>query len=137
MDEHKLQRDETRLYNLGLFDEVQPADENSSDVGKVDITDHLWPRKRSGQVSVGVGYSSTSKLVGRAELAENNFRGLGERVSLQWEVGGINSQSSLELGFFEPYLDKKHTSLDVDVYDKAVYRFNSGQFNSGRQHDGK
>ena len=130
LDEHKLQRDLTRVYNLGLFDEVGPFDENSTDVGKVDI---LVPisEKRSGQVSVGVGYSSTSKLVGRAELAENNFRGLGERVSLQWEVGGINSQSSLEFGFFEPYLDKKHTSLDVDVYDKAVYRFNSGQFQTG------
>jgi outer membrane protein insertion porin family len=130
LDEHKLQRDLTRVYNLGLFDEVGPFDENSTDVGKVDITIPVT-EKRSGQVSVGVGYSSASKLVGRAELAENNFRGLGERVSLQWEVGGTNSQSSLELGFFEPYLDKKHTSLDVDVYDKAVYRFNSGQFSSG------
>ena len=125
LDEKKLQRDLTRVYNLGLFDEVGPFDETSTDVGKVDITVPLT-EKRSGQVSVGVGYSSRSKLVGRAELAENNFRGLGERVSLQWEVGGINSQSSLELGFFEPYLDKKHTSLDVDLYDKAVYRFNSG-----------
>ena len=130
LDEHKLQRDLTRVYNLGLFDEVGPFDLNSTDVGKVDV---LIPvtEKRSGQVSVGIGYSSRSKLVGRAELAQNNFRGLGERVSLQWEVGGINSQSSLELGFFEPYLDKKHTSLDVDVYDKAVYRFNSGQFTGG------
>lgn len=127
LDEHKLQRDLTRVYNLGLFDEVGPFDENSTDVGKVDITIPIT-EKRSGQVSVGIGYSSTSKLVGRAELAENNFRGLGERVSLQWEVGGISSQSSLELGFFEPYLDKKHTSLDVDLFDKAVYRFNSGQF---------
>ena len=127
LDQHKLQRDLTRVYNLGLFDEVGPFDLNATDVGRVDV---LIPvaEKRSGQVSVGVGYSSRSKLVGRAELAQNNFRGLGERVSLQWEVGGINSQSSLELGFFEPYLDKKHTSLDVDVYDKAVYRFNSGQF---------
>ena len=124
LDEKKLQRDLTRVYNLGLFDEVGPFDETSTDVGKVDIVVPLV-EKRSGQVQVGVGYSSRSKLVGRAELAENNFRGLGERVSLQWEVGGINSQSSLELGFFEPYLDKKHTSLDVDLYDKAVYRFNS------------
>ncbi len=132
LDEKKLQRDLTRVYNLGLFDEVGPFDETSTDVGKVDIVVPLT-EKRSGQVSVGVGYSSRSKLVGRAELAENNFRGLGERVSLQWEVGGINSQSSLELGFFEPYLDKKHTSLDVDLYDKAVYRFTNGSIggNSG------
>ena len=130
LDEKKLQRDLTRVYNLGLFDEVGPFDEVSNDVGKVDITIPLT-EKRSGQVSVGIGYSSTSKLVGRAELAENNFRGLGERVSLQWEVGGVNSQSSLEFGFFEPYLDNKHTSLDVDLYDKAVYRFNSGSIVGG------
>ena len=124
LDEKKLQRDLTRVYNLQLFDEVGPFDPSSTDVGKVDITIPIT-EKRSGQVSVGVGYSSTQKLVGQAELAENNFRGLGERVSLQWQVGGVDSQSSLELGFFEPYLDKRHTSLDVDLYDKGVYRFNS------------
>ena len=124
LDEKKLQKDLTRVYNLQLFDEVGPFDPSSTDVGKVDITIPIT-EKRSGQVSVGVGYSSTQKLVGQAELAQNNFRGLGERVSLQWQVGGVDSQSSLEFGFFEPYLDKKHTSLDLDLYDKAIYRFNS------------
>jgi len=114
---------------LGLFDEVGPFDPSSTDVGKVDIIIPVT-EKRSGQVSVGVGYSSTQKLVGQAQLAQNNFRGLGERVSLQWQVGGVNSQSSLELGFFEPYLDKRHTSLDVDLYNKSVYRFNSSGLTS-------
>ena len=130
LDEKKLQKDLTRVYNLGLFDEVGPFEPSSTDVGKVDITIPVT-EKRSGQVSVGVGYSSTQKLVGQAQLAENNFRGLGERVSLQWQVGGVDSQSSLELGFFEPYLDKRHTSLDVDLYDKAVYRFDSGGLTGG------
>lgn len=129
LDEKKLQKDLTRVYNLGLFDEVGPFDPSSTDVGKVDITIPVT-EKRSGQVSVGVGYSSTQKLVGQAQLAQNNFRGLGERVSLQWQVGGVNSQSSLELGFFEPYLDKRHTSLDVDLYNKSVYRFNSSGLTS-------
>ena len=130
LDEHKLQKDLTRVYNLGLFDEVGPFDETSTDVGKVDIVVPVT-EKRSGQVSVGVGYSSRSKLVGQATLAENNFRGLGERVSVMWEVGGISSQSSLDLSFFEPYLDKKHTSLNVDLYNKALYRFASSSFTGG------
>nr|MDQ2687265.1 BamA/TamA family outer membrane protein [Armatimonadota bacterium] len=133
LNEKKLQQDLTRVYNLGLFDQVGPLDEEPTDVGKVAI---IIPvnEKRSGQVSVGVGYSSRSKLVGRAELAENNFRGLGERVSLQWEVGGISSQSSVEVGFFEPYLDKHHTSLSVNAYNKVVYRFSSGNvFGGGTQ----
>ena len=124
LDQRKLNADLTRVYNLGLFDTVGPADIEPTDVGKI-VVNIPVTEKRSGQVSLGVGYSSTSKLVGRAELAENNFRGLGERVSLQYEVGGISSQSSIELGFFEPYLDKRHTSLNVDVYNKVVYRFSN------------
>jgi outer membrane protein insertion porin family len=127
LDERKLQKDLTRIYNTGLFDQVGPFEEIPTDVGKVTISIPVV-EKRSGQVSVGIGYSSLAKLVGRAELAENNFRGMGERVSLQWEVGGVSSASSTELSFFEPYLDKRHTSLSVDVFNKAVYRFSSGTF---------
>ena len=126
-DGQRLQKELTKIYNLGLFDEVGPYDLIPTDVGRVVVSIPVV-EKRSGQVSVGVGYSSRSKLVGRAELAENNFRGLGERASIMWEVGGISSQSSLDLGFYEPYLDKRHTSLDVNIFDRAVYRFSSDTF---------
>ncbi len=130
LDDTKLQKDMTRIYNTGLFDQVGPYQLVPTDVGLVNVVVPVV-EKKSGTVSVGVGYSSYAKLVGRAELAENNFRGLGERVSLMWEVDGISSQSSVELGFYEPYLDKNHTSLDVDLYDKVVYRFNSSTFGGG------
>jgi outer membrane protein insertion porin family len=130
LDENKLQKDMTRVYNTGLFDQVGPYQLEPTDVGLVNVVVPVV-EKRSGTVSVGVGYSSYAKLVGRASLAENNFRGLGERVSLQWEVDGISSQSSIEAGFFEPYIDKNHTSLDVDLYDKVVYRFDSSTFGGG------
>lgn len=133
-DGNRLQKELTKIYNLGLFDEVGPYDLIPTDVGRVIISIPVT-EKRSGQVSVGVGYSSRSKLVGRAELAENNFRGLGERVSVMWEVGGVSSQSSLDLGFYEPYLDKHHTSLDVDLFDRAVYRFSSDTFGGSSGND--
>ena len=130
LDEKRLQRDLTKVYNLGLFDQVGPLDEQAADVGRVTIVIPVQ-EKRSGQVTVGVGYSSRSKLVGRAELAENNFRGMGERVSIQAEVGGISSTSSVELGYYEPYLDRRHTSLNVDLYNKVIYRFSSGSLGGG------
>jgi outer membrane protein insertion porin family len=130
LNEIKLHADMTRIYNTGLFDQVGPFQLAPTDVGLVNVVIPVV-EKRSGTVSVGVGYSSYAKLVGRAELAENNFRGLGERVSLMWEVDGISSQSSVDLGFYEPYLDKEHTSLNVDIYDKVVYRFDSSTFGGG------
>ena len=132
LNEQRLQKDLTRVYNLGLFDQVGPLDEQPTDVGKVVIAIPVV-EKRSGQVSVGVGYSSTSKLVGRAELAQNNFRGMGERVSVNAEVGGISSTSSLRFSFFEPYLDSKHTSLNVSVYNEVIYRFSNNVYSSGTQ----
>lgn len=135
LNQRKLNSDLTKVYNLGLFDTVGPADIEPTDVGKVVINIPVT-EKRSGQVSVGVGYSSTEKLVGRAELAENNFRGLGERISLQFEVGGITSDSSVELGYFEPYLDKRHTSLSVDLYNKVVYRFSNNFYSSSSTQTG-
>lgn len=127
LNEIRLQKDLTAIYNLGLFDQVGPFEETPTDIGKVDITIPVV-EKRSGQVSVGVGYSSTEKLVGRAELAENNFRGMGERVAIMWEVDGLDTGSSVDLSFFEPYIDKHHTSMDVDLFDRAVYRFESDTF---------
>ncbi|MDE2127809.1 MAG: BamA/TamA family outer membrane protein [Armatimonadetes bacterium] len=116
-----LDRDHARLLNLDLFDDVIPAVRNLGP-GRVGVALSVH-EKRTGTVNVGVGYSSRSQLIGFAELAENNFRGLGEAVSLRWDTGGISNKSSVELGFTEPWIDKRHTSLNVQVYDRTVYRF--------------
>ncbi len=126
-NEKTLNKDTTRVYNLGLFDQVGPAEYSSADIGLIDVIIPVT-EKRSAQVTVGVGYSSRSKLVGRASLSDNNLRGLGERISLSWEVGSVNSASSVDLAYSEPYLDKHHTSLDVDLYDHTIYRFASSTF---------
>jgi len=42
---------------------------------------------------------------------------------LRWDTGGLANRNSFEVGFSEPWLDSKHTSLSVSAYDKTVYRF--------------
>lgn len=114
-------RDRVRLYNLDLFEEVVVED-RSLGPGRVGITISL-PEKRTGTVSVGVGYSNRQQLVGHAEVTETNFRGTGETVNLLWETGGAINRNTIELGFTEPWLDRKETSLSVQLYDKAIFRF--------------
>jgi len=126
-NENVFRRDLTKIYNLGLFDNVGPADIGTPDVGKVALTLPVT-EKRTGQVSVGVGYSSTEHLVGRAQLSESNFRGLGETASIMWEVGSVQSESSIDLGFADPWIDRKHDGFSVDLYDKVVYRFDNSFF---------
>ncbi len=115
------QQDRIRLLNLDLFEEVIPGEEIIAP-GEIRLTFSL-PEKRSGSVSVGAGYSSRQQLIGRAEVSDSNFRGRGEAVNLLWETGSVTGKSSIELGFTEPYLDRRHTALSVQVYDKTIYRF--------------
>ncbi len=127
-NETKFRADLTRVLNMGLFDTVGPADRSATPgVGKIALTVPVTER-RSGQVSVGVGYSTTQKLVGEATLSENNFRGRGETVSLQWTVGGVQSQSSVDVAFSDPWIDKYHDGFSIDLYNKAIYRFTNSFF---------
>jgi len=115
--------DRRRLLNLDLFDDVKPS-EYTIGPGRIGLTLNVI-EKRTGTVTAGVGYSSRAQLIGFAEVAETNFRGLGETLSLRGEVGGIAGRPSIELGFNEPYLDHKRTALNVQLYDKVVYRFSN------------
>ena len=130
-NENLFRKDLTRIFNLGLFDSVGPADISTPDVGKIALAVPVTER-RTGQVSVSLGYSSREKLVGIASLAETNFRGMGQTASLSWTVGGVQSQSSVEASFGDPYIDKYHDGFNIDAFNRVVYRFNSAFF-SGAQ----
>jgi outer membrane protein insertion porin family len=122
----QLYSDLQRVYDLNIF-EIESASsyktEPGSDLGKVKITIPV-KEKRTGEITVGMGYSSRQKLVGQAKLAENNFRGRAQKVNLLWEQSGTRG-SSYEVGFYEPWLDKKNTSFGVNLYNKLIYRFAS------------
>jgi len=124
-----LRDDVARLYNLDVLEEIQtPKIDPGKTIGKVDISVPVTERK-TGQLSVGLGYSSRSKLVGRAELAETNFRGRGQGLTFLWETvassNALGGSSSYEVGFHEPWIDKHHTSLSFNVFNKLLYRFSS------------
>jgi outer membrane protein insertion porin family len=116
-----LSADLRRIIDTQFFDDVVPGI-GLPGVGKVDVTLTITER-RTGNVSVGVGYGNRQQLVGRAEIGDNNFGGTGQSVSLLGETGGVANRSSLELGFTQPWIDNRHTSLSVSLFDKTVYRF--------------
>lgn len=123
----QISRDITRVMNLNLFEDVTARPEPGTSLGKVILVITVVERK-TGQVILGFGYSNREKLVGRAELSESNFRGRGQGLNLTFEVGGRGGGTSFELGYFEPWLDKRHTSLSASVYNRLVYRFQSNLF---------
>ncbi len=128
-----LKADILKIYNLDILEDVKQYQiQTGAEMGQVRV---ILPvqEKKTGQVSVGVGYSSRQRLVGQARLSETNFRGRGQGLNLLWEQGTVNAvggPASYEIGFYEPWVDKQHTSLSVSAYNRVVYRFASGVFGS-------
>jgi outer membrane protein insertion porin family len=114
-------KDYTRLFNTDLFEDIQPAILTPRP-GVVDLTMNMT-EKRTGQVGLSIGYSSRGGIIGRAEVGENNFLGLGDQINLMIERSGLTNRTGAEVGFTEPWLDRRHTSLSVSIYDRVVYRF--------------
>lgn len=114
--------DRKRVFDLGLFENVvldlQPGTKEDTLNVVFDITE-----TKTGQVMVGLGYSEQQGLVGRAEVLENNFRGMAEGIHFLWEVGGYTSKRSYEFGYYKPWIDKKNTSFNISIYDKVLYRW--------------
>lgn len=128
-----LKQDYIRIYNLDILEDIKPYQITpGSALGLIKITIPVV-EKKTGQISVGFGYSSQQRLVGQARLSETNFRGKGQGMNLLWEQGtseAVGGSSSYELGFYEPWIDSRHTSLSVSGFNKILYRFSSGVFGS-------
>jgi outer membrane protein insertion porin family len=119
-----LQKDLSRIFGLNILDDIGPVrPEPGSDLGRVKLVIPVQER-RTGTVGVSFGYSTRQRLVGALELSETNFRGRGQGVNFRWEVGGIASRNSFEIGFSDPYLLPNRTGASVSLFDRVVYRFN-------------
>jgi outer membrane protein insertion porin family len=124
LNSNLLQKDLQKVYNLGIFSDVSNARlEDGSDLGRVNLVIPVQ-EQRTGQVGVVFGYSVRQRLTGTLELTETNFRGLGEVLNLSWTVGGIAAANQFDLGFTEPWIDKRHTSASFNVYNRFAFRFN-------------
>lgn len=119
-------RDLIRLYNLEYFESIDPQFETPAP-GMLDIQIRV-KEKPTGRINLGFALDSRRRLVGLLEVYETNFRGLGQTLGINFQSTGGAAGNSVELLFSEPWLDRRHTSLSVSLYNKLVYRFTSNFF---------
>ncbi|MBP5273959.1 MAG: BamA/TamA family outer membrane protein, partial [Abditibacteriota bacterium] len=129
-----MNQDYQTLYNLGFFESIDryEYEESEDQDGVIDITIPVT-EKKTGQLNLGVGYSSRQKLVGQIRVSDTNFRGMGRGVSFLWEQGtrsGYKGGASWEANYTEPWLFGKKITASLSIYNKLVYRFNKGTWSS-------
>ena len=125
-NENLIREDLVRLYATQAFKDVkrdiQPSEGNPD---KYDVTVQV-EEQRTATVSVGGGLDSATGIFGSAGIADNNFRGLNQRVGLNILAGSgviLNDSSIInrmniqaELSFFEPYFLNADNSLMSKVF---------------------
>ena len=125
-NENLLKEDLSRLYATQAFKnvtrEIEPEEDNP-DVYDITIS---VEEQRTASISVGGGLDSVTGVFGSAGIADNNFRGRNQRLSLNALAGtgvilsdaAIKRRMNLqaELSFFEPYFLNADTSLMAKVF---------------------
>jgi outer membrane protein insertion porin family len=119
-----LNDDLTRLMALNIFQ--SPRFENpevGSEVGKVKVT-FTMPEQRTAQAGISLGYTAQQRLFGTLNFDEQNLQGKGRGLNLAWTISGGVAKNSYELGFTEPWFDKRNTSMSASLYNRLNFRFN-------------
>ncbi len=116
-DGEAIGRSRDRVDRLGYFEEV--AIETPAVVGTTDQVDvNVNVKERAtGNLMLGVGFSSSDNLVLGASVAQENIFGSGKSLSV-----GLNTSRSdriLSLAFTDPYYTVDGLSLGWDVYHRT------------------
>ena len=124
-NENLLKEDLVRLYATQAFKDVTREIEPTEEPDKYDITINI-EEQRTASISVGGGIDSVTGLFGSVGIADNNFLGRGERISLNGIAGTgvILNDSSIkrrmniqaELSYFKPYFYNADTSLMSKIF---------------------
>ena len=108
-----------RIYNTGYFEDVNvrllPGQINRNDViMEIDVLE-----QKTGTFTIGAGYSDSDGLVGILGLSETNFRGTGDKVSINWEFGGnTNSNKNYVFSYTRPWVNDHGDSLGFSIFDR-------------------
>jgi len=121
----QVKRGERILQNLGFFSKVTSYPRETIDSSKDDLVYEV-EETRTGQFSIGAGYSSIDELMGFAEMSQGNFdlfnwphfTGDGQKLRLRTQFGRLNE--NYELSFVEPWFLGRKLSLGVDFYDSKL-----------------
>lgn len=121
----RVNRSERRLMNLGFFSSVRAYDESALLPDERDLIFEV-EEKRTGQLMMGVGFSSIDRLVGFAELSQGNFdlkgwpyfTGGGQKLRLRGQFG--SRRKRYELSFTEPWFMDRRLSVGLDLYRSDV-----------------
>lgn len=107
-------KDLQNLFMLGYFEEINPKFSEGEAPDALDVQVSFTEAK-TGTVQFELSYiPADQEFAGAIKLGDANFFGTGNNVSGSVELN--RDKRNFDLNFTDPWLDKKHTSLNVHFY---------------------
>ena len=103
-----------RLQRLGYFEEVTVTPQPTMNEDQMNVLVDV-KEKSTGQFSIGAGYSSSDKLMFMGEISEDNFLGLGTRLSLSASLSAVTNR--FNLSYTDPRIFDSNVSAGVDAFN--------------------
>jgi outer membrane protein insertion porin family len=116
-DADKVTASKQRVDKLGFFSEVAvetPAVSGTSD--QLDVNVNVT-EKPTGNLMLGLGTSSTDKVILSGSIAQNNFMGSGNNVAVQ--VNSAKTYRTYVFSYTNPYFTQDGVSQGFDVYHRT------------------
>ena len=122
-DARKIKLSRDRVDRLGYFSEVGiESNEVPGAQDQVDITINV-KEKQTGNISVGVGYSSANQLAFNAAVKQDNVLGSGNYLGL--ELNTSSSNRVIVLSTVDPYFTLDGISRAFDLFYRTTTPLNS------------
>ncbi len=109
----KINRSKQRLENLGFFEKVDFETKRIEGTNKVNLEVRI-KEKKTGELNLGIGYSTVNRLTTNAGIRERNLMGTGQDL-------GVNVQKSFasfsgEVNYTKPYFSGRAIDVGFDVF---------------------
>ena len=128
----KLDNSVRAIRNLGFFSRVEVANFRGSSEEQT-VTEISVEEQSTGDLQIGVGYSSIDKGTFNFGINERNFLGTGRKA--EFSVGLSNNSSSVRLGLTEPYFLGRNLlasgAIFSDTRKESTYTAKSQGFDLG------
>lgn len=119
----RLRQSRENVERLGFFNPGEVVFNSTTPKGRNDVVDiEIQVKERpTGTITLGAGYGSAKGLFFTTQIAESNFLGRGQNLSLSTNITRDRRDKSINLGFTDPYAFDTNWTAGFDLYYVTFY----------------
>ncbi len=118
----KISRSKQRIENLGFFEKVDFRTNRLGNSDKIDLVIEVKERK-TGEINLGIGYSTVNRLTTSAGIRERNLLGTGQ--DLGFNVQKSFASLSADISYTKPYFTGRAIDAGFDIFKYELQQRNT------------